>query len=484
MAVDIRSPLYILGALLSVFSLGLLAPAFADWVDGGPDVAMFLICFLVTIFAGGMLMAAFRPREKISVTIHQAFVLTALAWTVLTLFAALPFSVASLHISYTDAFFEAMSAVTTTGSTVLTGLDDMPSGLLLWRSLLQWMGGVGIIVMAVAILPFLRIGGMQLFRTESSDRSEKTLPRVSQISTAIVVFYLLFSAVIFVLLWSVGLSFFDAVNHTMTAVSTAGFSTRDASVAGLANPAAEYVLTLAMLVAGATFMTMIQSYRGGSLMLLRDTQIRVYLLVVFVSTAAMTAWRLANSESGIEESFRQSLFNVTSIVTTTGFATADYTTWGAFPIALMLFLTFVGGCTGSTAGGLKIFRFQILYQLARVQLNRLTHPHAVIVPRFNGREVSRDVINSVAGFVFLYFFCFVAIAIGLSLSGLDLATAVSGSATALGNVGPGVGEIIGPAGNFQSLPDGAKWLLSFGMLLGRLELLTLLVLLMPGFWRA
>ena len=484
MAVDIRSPLYILGALLSVFSVGMLVPAFADWVDGGPDVAMFLVCFLVTIFAGGTLMAAFRPREKISVTVHQAFVLTALAWIVLTLFAALPFSVASLHIRYTDAFFEAMSAVTTTGSTVLTGLDDMPSGLLLWRSLLQWMGGVGIIVMAVAILPFLRIGGMQLFRTESSDRSEKSLPRVSQISAAIMVFYLLFSAIVFVLLWAVGLSFFDSVNHAMTAVSTAGFSTRDASVGGLGNPAAEYVLSLAMLVAGATFMTMIQSYRSSSLALLRDTQIRVYLLVVLFCTAAMTAWRLATSDSSLEESFRQSLFNVTSIVTTTGFATADYTSWGAFPIALMLFLTFVGGCTGSTAGGLKIFRFQILYQLARIQLNRLTHPHAVIVPRFNGREVGRDVINSVAGFVFLYFFCFVVIAIGLSLFGLDLATAVSGSATALGNVGPGIGEVIGPAGNFQPLPDGAKWLLAFGMLLGRLELLTLLVLLMPGFWRA
>ena len=366
MAVDIRSPLYILGALLSVFSVGMLVPAFADWVDGGPDVAMFLVCFLVTIFAGGTLMAAFRPREKISVTVHQAFVLTALAWIVLTLFAALPFSVASLHIRYTDAFFEAMSAVTTTGSTVLTGLDDMPSGLLLWRSLLQWMGGVGIIVMAVAILPFLRIGGMQLFRTESSDRSEKSLPRVSQISAAIMVFYLLFSAIVFVLLWAVGLSFFDSVNHAMTAVSTAGFSTRDASVGGLGNPAAEYVLSLAMLVAGATFMTMIQSYRSSSLALLRDTQIRVYLLVVLFCTAAMTAWRLATSDSSLEESFRQSLFNVTSIVTTTGFATADYTSWGAFPIALMLFLTFVGGCTGSTAGGLKIFRFQILYQLARI----------------------------------------------------------------------------------------------------------------------
>lgn len=484
MAVDIRSPLYILGALLSVFSVGMLLPALADWVDGGPDSAVFFICFIVTIFAGGTLMAAFRPREKISVTIHQAFVLTAATWTLMTVFAALPLSASSLHLSFADAFFEAMSGVTTTGSTVLVGLDKMPTGILLWRGLLNWFGGVGIIVMAVAILPFLRIGGMQLFRTESSDRSEKSLPRVSQISVAIIVFYLLLSAVSVVLLWLVGVDLFDAILHTMAAVATGGFSNYDASVAGLNNMAAEYILTAIMFIGGATFMLFINSWRTRSLAFLRDSQLRVYFWLIVVCTLALMVWRLATGDFGIEPAFRHSLFSVVSIVTTTGFVTADYTTWGSFPIALMLFLTFTGACTGSTAGGLKIFRFQILYQMAKAQLLRLTHPNAVLVPRFNEREISREVVNSVAGFVFLYFFCFVAIAIGLSFFGLDLATSVSGSATALGNVGPGLGDVIGPSGNFKSLPDGAKWLLSFGMLLGRLELLTLLVLLMPSFWRA
>jgi len=484
MAVDIRSPLYILGALLSVFSVGMLLPAVADWIDGGPDSAMFFICFIVTIFAGGTLMAAFRPREKISVTIHQAFVLTAATWSLMTVFAALPLAVSSLHLSFADAFFEAMSGVTTTGSTVLVGLDKMPTGILLWRGLLNWFGGVGIIVMAVAILPFLRIGGMQLFRTESSDRSEKSLPRVSQISVAIIVFYLLLSAVSVVLLWLVGVPLFDSVLHTMAAVATGGFSNHDASVGGLENKAAEYILVAIMFIGGATFMLFINAWRTRSFAFLRDSQLRVYFWLIVICTIAMMVWRLSTGEFQVEAAFRHSLFMVVSIVTTTGFVTADYTTWGSFPIALMLFLTFTGACTGSTAGGLKIFRFQILYQMAKAQLLRLTHPNAVLVPRFNDREISREVINSVAGFVFLYFFCFVAIAIGLSMFGLDLATAVSGSATALGNVGPGLGDTIGPSGNFKSLPDGAKWLLSFGMLLGRLELLTLLVLFMPNFWRA
>ncbi|MGE0152112.1 MAG: TrkH family potassium uptake protein [Reyranellaceae bacterium] len=484
MAVDLRSPLYILGALLAVFSFSMLVPALADWIDGGPDAAMFFICFIVTLFAGVTLLAAFRPREKVSVTVNQAFVLTPLAWLVLTLFAALPFAVSSIHVSYTDAFFEAMSGVTTTGSTVLVGLDRMPSGILWWRSLLNWLGGVGFIVMAVAILPFLSIGGMQLFRTESSDRTEKILPRVSQVSLAIIVFYLLLSAVSMVALWLSGLTLFEAVHHTMSAVATGGFSTHDASIGGLNNKAAEYVLAAVMFLGGATFFLFINAWRIRSAGFLRDSQLQVYFLLVAVCTLLLMGWRLGSGDFELEQTFRESLFSVVSIVTTTGFATADYTTWGDFPIVLMFFLTFAGGCTGSTAGGVKIFRYQILCQMALAQLRRLTHPHAVLVPRYNGREVSREVINSVAGFVFLYFFCFALLAVGLGLFGLDLDTALSGAATALGNVGPGIGDTIGPAGNFKPLPDGAKWLLAFGMLLGRLELLTLLVLLTPGFWRS
>ena len=484
MAVDIRSPLFILGALLSVFSFGMLIPALADWIDGGPDVAMFLASFVVTIFAGGTLMTAFKPRERISVTVHQAFVLTALAWLAIAVFAALPLAVSSLHLSFTDAFFEAMSGVTTTGSTVLVGLDAMPSGVLWWRSLLQWFGGVGIIVMAVAILPFLRIGGMQLFRTESSDRSEKTLPRVSQISAAILVFYVSATAIVALALALCGLSAFDAVNHAMTSIATAGFSTYDASVGALHNPLAEYVLIVAMVVGGMPLLVLIASLRGADLRFARDTQIHVYLSLIAISTLLLFAWRMIHHDGPVEQAFRDSMFSVVSIATTTGYATADYSIWGSFPIVLILFLMFNGGCTGSTSGGLKIFRLQILYQMARIQITRLTHPNAVIVPRFNDREVTRDVITSVAGYVFLYFFCFVVIAIGMSMFGLDLETSVSGAATALGNVGPGVGNVIGLAGNFASLPDGAKWLLAFGMLLGRLEILTLVVLFLPSFWRA
>ncbi len=484
MAVDLRSPLYILGILLGIFAFAMLLPAFAEWVEGGEDAGMFLISFAVTAFAGGTLAAAFRPREKVSIDVHQAFVLTAAAWIVITTFAALPLAVSSVGISYTDAFFEAMSGVTGTGATVLVGLETLPAGVLWWRTILIWLGGIGIIVMAVAVLPFLRIGGMQLFRAESSEKSEKTLPRMSQISLAITVYYFLVSLAGSLLLWASGLGLGDAIHHGFGAVATGGFSTLDASFGGFNNPLGEYVMALLMFIGGMTFIVMINSWRLRQALFLRDSQIRTFAAVVLASALTLTLWRWLGSEAPLEEAFRQSLFHVVSIVTTSGFVTADYTSWGAFPIVLMLFLTFIGACTGSTSGGVKIFRYQILYQLARVQLARLTHPNAVIVPRFNGREVSREVINSVAGFVFLWFFCFVILSIGLSLFGLDIDTAVSAAATSLANVGPGVGPIVGPAGTFQPLPDGAKWLLSFGMLLGRLEMLTLLVLLMPSFWRA
>lgn len=484
MAVDIRSPLYILGALLGIFSFGMLLPAFAEWAEGGQDGDMFLACFAITAFTGGVLMSAFRPRDKVSIDVHQAFVLTALAWIVITLFAALPLSVSSVGISYTDAYFEAMSGVTGTGATVLVGIENLPVGILWWRTILIWFGGVGIIVMAVAVLPFLRIGGMQLFRAESSEKSEKTLPRMSQISVFITVYYFFVSIIGSLLLWAAGLTLGDAIHHGFGAIATGGFSTLDASFGGFKNAVAEYIMTVLMFIGGMTFIVMINSWRARRLLFVRDSQIRAYFLIVAASALALTAYRWISSDAPLEEAFRQSFFHVVSIITTSGFATTDYTTWGTFPILLMLFLTFIGACTGSTSGGVKVFRYQILYQLARVQLARLTHPNAVIVPRFNGREVSREVINSVAGFVFLWFFCFVVLSIALSAFGLDIDTAISGAASSLGNVGPGVGEIIGPSGNFKSLPDGAKWLLSFGMLLGRLEMLTLLVLLMPSFWRA
>ncbi|MDF3076001.1 MAG: trkH 1 [Alphaproteobacteria bacterium] len=484
MAVDIRSPLYILGILLCIFSFGMVLPAFAEWVEDGADAGMFLICFGVTFFAGGTLAVSFRPRDKVSIDVHQAFVLTALAWIVITLFAAIPLSASSAGISYTDAVFEAMSGVTGTGATVLVGLEQLPAGILWWRTILVWFGGVGIIVMAVAVLPFLRIGGMQLFRAESSEKSEKTLPRMSQISAAITVYYFFVSIAGSLLLWATGLKLGDAIHHGFGAVATGGFSTLDSSFGGFKNPAAEYIMTVLMFIGGMTFIVMIQSWRARQLLFLRDSQIRAYFLIVMSCALTLTLWRWGTSEAPLEEAFRHSIFHVVSIITTAGFATTDYTTWGTFPIVMMLFLTFIGACTGSTSGGVKVFRYQILYQLARVQIAKLTHPNAVIVPRFNGREVSREVINSVAGFVFLWFFCFIVLSIALSLFGLDIDTAISGAASALGNVGPGVGETIGPAGTFQPLPDGAKWLLSFGMLLGRLEMLTLLILLMPSFWRA
>lgn len=483
MPIDLRPPFYILGALLCIAAAGMLVPALADAFTGGPDEGVFAACAGVGVFAGGILMFAFRPRERLNLNVQQAFLLTCLAWIALTLLTALPMAAGSYRLSYVDAVFEAMSGLTTTGSTVIVGLDKAPTGLLLWRALLQWFGGVGIIVMAVAILPFLRIGGMQLFRTESSDKSDKFLPRVSQVAVAIVLFYLAISVLFALAMWATGVSLFDAVCHMMAAVATGGFSNLDASVGGYGNPAFEWACIAAMAAGGSTFVVLIRAWQGDRRALWQDTQLRAYVGILLAAAVSLTLWQTAINDQPAAKAFRDSLFATVSIVTTTGFVTEDYTTWGAFPITLVFFLTFIGGCTGSTSGGLKVFRVQILVEMARIGIARLTHPNAVYVPMFNRSEVSRDVINSVLGFVFLYGMTFAVLSVGLSAFGLDIVTSLSGAATALGNVGPGLGDKIGPAGNFAGLPDGAKVLLTIGMLMGRLELLTLLVLFTRGFWR-
>lgn len=481
-ALDFRPVGFALGLLVIAVGVAMLAPALVDRVAGDDEWLAFVRASAITVFFGGLL--AFSCRvDKIELSLRAAFVLTTLGWVLTSLFAALPLYMTSIELSVTDAVFEAVSGLTTTGSTVISGLDHMPPGILLWRSLMQWLGGIGIIVMAVAILPYLKVGGMQLFKMESSDTSEKALPKAAQIATATVSAYILLTLSCFGLYWAFGMTSFEAVAHAMTTLATGGYSTSDSSM-GAFNPSVQWTGTLFMLLGGLPFLLYFRAVTGGSLrIILKDPQVRAFLTAVGVLIAALTLWLTITTGEAPLDALRLVAFNVVSVITTTGFATTDYTVWGSFALMVFFFLTFVGGCTGSTSGGVKILRFQFLFMLLRRQMHRLLYPHAVTSDRYAGIRLSEDLLFSAAAFIFIFFLGFWGTALALSLMGLDYATSLSGAATAVANVGPGVGPIIGPAGNFSSLPDAAKLVLCGAMLLGRLEFMTITVLLTRYFWR-
>ncbi|MGF1631244.1 MAG: TrkH family potassium uptake protein [Kiloniellaceae bacterium] len=473
--------LFIIGILMSVMGLAMIAPAVADGLAGSPDWITFAVSAACAALLGGSCIFSSAGRP-IRLSLRQGFLLTSLSWFSLSAVGALPFVVSDLHLSYTDAFFEAVSGLTTTGSTVLVGLDTMPPGILLWRAMLQWLGGIGIIVMAIAMLPFLRVGGMQLFRMESSDRSEKALPRAAQLAAATSVAYAVLTVACVVAYFAAGMSGFEAVVHAMTTVSTGGFSTSDSSMGHFQSPTIHWIATLFMALGALPFVIYIQAVQGKHRPILANSQIRRFLQGLAIAILVMTVWVWAAGEP-LADALRLAAFNVVSVVTTTGYATADYGLWGTFPVLMFFFLTFLGGCTGSTSGGIKTLRFELAFILIRNQIQRLYLPHAVLGMSYKGQALSSEVVRSAMIFIFIFVLGVAVLGISLGAVGLDFVTAFSGAATALANVGPGLGDVIGPAGNFSSLPDSAKWLLSIGMLVGRLEFLTVLVVLSPMFWR-
>ncbi len=474
--------LLVVGLLLAVLAVAMWLPAMVDAVAGDGGAGAFLASSLITMFTGLGLVLANRGSAT-TLSTRQAFILTTAAWVVIAAFAALPFTLSGLGLGYVDAFFEAMSGITTTGSTVISGLDEAPRGILLWRALLQWLGGIGIIVMAIAILPMLRVGGMQLFRMEATDTAEKVLPRVAQIAAATGAIYLGLTVVCALAMWSAGMSAFEATAHAMTTVATGGFSTSDSSLGHFQLAPVEWITTLFMILGSLPFVLYLQAVRGAPLLLWRDSQIRCFLAVVALSVAMVAVWQMRAGDVSAAVALRLSAFNVVSIITGTGYSTADYASWGGFAVMAFFFFMFIGGCAGSTTCGIKIFRFQVLYTTARVQMRRLLQPHGVFIPHYNNKPIPESVSNAVLSFTFLFVLIFALLALALMALGLDFVTSASGAATAIANVGPGLGPVIGPQGTFAPLPDAAKWLLSAGMLLGRLELLTVLVLLTPRFWR-
>jgi len=466
-----------------MLGMAMLVPAIADAATDNPDWAVFLASAFVTLFVGGTLILTTRAKFS-NLVVRQAFILTTAAWVALAAFAALPFAFSNLGLSYTDAFFEAMSGITTTGSTVITGLDTAPPGILLWRALLQWLGGIGIIVMAISILPLLQVGGMQLFRMESSDSSDKAFPRVAQISAATAIIYTILTLVCAVAMWAAGMTPFEAAAHSMTTIATGGFSTSDASIGHFDSALMDWIVIIFMILGSLPFVLYFAMIRGNPRALVRDTQVQWFLITVAVSILLVAFWLVSKNDIELMRAIRLSSFNVVSIITGTGYASADYNAWGLLPVTAFFFFMFIGGCAGSTSCGIKIFRYQILFANARVQFRRMWQPNVVYSPRYNHKPIPESVTDAVMSFFFMFALIFGVLALALSLIGLDFVTAVSGAATAIANVGPALGPTIGPSGTFAPLPDAAKWVLSIGMLLGRLELFTVLVLFSPAFWRA
>ncbi len=472
----------VLGYLLLLLSLVHLSAAAVSFFFAEASFWTFISTALLTAGCGYAL--AYYGRGAEQMKSRQLFLLTTLSWLVICIFSALPFWLIVPGSSFANAWFETVSGITTTGSTVYSGLENLPKGILFWRAVLNWIGGIGIIVMALAILPALKIGGMRLFKTESSDTSEKILPRSSSMSAAIGGVYLVLSLVTAIAYYLAGMNGFDAITHMMATVATGGFANYDASFGIYKEmPQIYWLSSLFMLIAAMPFVLFISYVKGDRKALWRDPQVRAFLLIVLCCTLLLTLYQVRHNQRDVFEALTHSLFNVVSIITTCGFASEDYTLWGNMAIMLFFYLTFAGACSGSTSGGLKIFRIQLAAMLLTKQLKLLIHPKAVWKARYGNKTVDDQLLGNVLAFCFIYFASIGFIALMLSFYELDLVTAVTGAATAVANVGPGLGSIIGPAGNFATLPDGAKWWLSFGMLLGRLEILTLLVLFTPAYWR-
>ncbi|MEO1090284.1 MAG: TrkH family potassium uptake protein [Pseudomonadota bacterium] len=481
---DLRPVLRVIGVLLTVLAAFMMPSMFADLLVGNPDWLVFMLASGVTLFVGITFLLANRGATMAVLSTRQAFILTTAVWAVLTVFASLPFLYSEEGMAPADAFFEAMSGITTTGATVMSDLDHAPPGLLLWRSMLQWLGGIGIIVMGVAVLPLLSVGGMQLFRTENSDRSDKILPRAAQLASAIGAIYFAFTFACAACYWMAGMTTFDALNHAMTTVATGGYSTRDASMAAFQSPMIEWTAVTFMLVGAVPFVLYIQAANGNLRALFRDVQVLWFAGIVIGSWATLSIALAVGRGDEPLTALRLAAFNTTSVITGTGYASQDFGAWGPLAVACFFFLMCVGGCTGSTTGGIKVFRFAVLYAIARTQVLRLIQPNGVFLATYAGRPVPDAVAISVMAFFFVFALSFSVLAVVLSAIGLDYLTAMSASVSALANVGPGLGNHIGPAYHYGDLPDVAKWLLALGMLLGRLEMFTVLVLLTPAFWRS
>ena len=477
-----KTVFFAIGVLLITLGTFMLIPFFVQFIYDERN-GTFLSSASITIFIG-ILLVLTNLEENKKLNLQQAFLLTTLSWLSIAIFGCIPFLLSNLNLSVVDAFFESMSGITTTGSTVITNLDNAPKGILIWRAILQWLGGIGVIVMAITVLPLLNVGGMQLFRMESSDTTEKILPRAREVTIIISIIYLTLTFTCGIAYWLVGMNIFDSIAHSMTTIATGGFSTYSSSIGYFQNPKIEIIAIIFIVLGSIPFIAYLKFVKGDQKIFFKDVQIKGLIYIFIVSILLMLLYLLlSNKEYSFAENLRISTFNVVSILSGTGYVTSDFSLWGKFPLIFFLFLMFIGGCAGSTTCGIKIFRFQILGLFILNQIKKLIYPHGIFPMKYNNEKISNPFIYSIMTFIFLYFFIFFILAALLSLDGLDFVTALSGSASAISNVGPGLGDVIGPNGNFSDLPNFSKLSLSLGMLLGRLELFAVLVLFFPSFWK-
>ena len=477
-----KTVFFLVGILLIVLGAAMLAPYSLQLIlkEGSHS---FISASIVTIFIGSLFVLGNLDKE-FKLNLRQTFLFSSLAWFMIAVFGSLPFLLSAQEFSFSESFFESMSGITTTGATIISNLDDSPKSILLWRAIMQWLGGIGIVVMAITILPLLQVGGMQLFKMEGPDSTEKILPRTIEVAATIISIYIILTFLCGFFYWIFGMSIFDSVSHAMTTIATGGFSTHNESIGFFKNSNIEIVASIFIILGSIPFISYLKFAQGNKKVFFQDVQIKGLIYILLISISVMFLYLIFTSnDSSLFDKIRISSFNVISILSGTGYVTDDFGLWGKFSLIFFLFLMFVGGCAGSTACGIKIFRLQMLLIFLKNQIKRLISPNSVIITKYNNQKISDNFINSVIIFIFTFLFIFLIIAMLLSISGLDFITSISGAASSISNVGPGLGDIIGPNGNYKDIPDISKWILSFGMLLGRLELFAVLVLFFPSFWR-
>lgn len=474
--------LRILGFLLLVEGIAMLLAMLVAIIYKGSDIVAFAQSSLICITIGTIILLIYRNVKK-DLGKREGFVIVSLVWIMFSFFGSLPFIFSGSIPDLTNAFFETMSGFTTTGSSILNDIESLPNGILFWRSMTQWLGGMGIIVLSLAILPIFGIGGMQLFAAEvPGPVADKISPRISSTAKKLWAIYVFFTALETLLLWTGGMTLFDAVNHSFTTMATGGYSTKQASIAYWQSPFIQYTITVFMIIAGTNFAVSYLVLTGRFKKAFENEELRYYFFFIALFTVIIFAGLLITTSLGIEVAFRNSIFQVASIITTTGYATVDYLHWIPFLTTVLFAVFFFGGSAGSTGGGLKIMRVVLLLKNSYYELRRLIHPNAIIPVRFNNSAVDDNIITNVLAFFMLYFIIFFGSTVFLTLFVPDLPSAMGAVATALGNIGPGLG-IYGPAENFYLLHPAGKWFLSFLMLLGRLELFTILILFSPAFWK-
>ena len=476
-----KTVFFTLGVLQIILGISMIIPILTQIIYSEIDSSFISASIISVVFGILFFLSNFNHDKKLN--LQQAFLLTALSWLSIAIFGSLPFIFSNLQLSIVDAFFESMSGITTTGSTIITNLEQAPKAILLWRSILQWLGGIGIIVMAITLMPLMNVGGMQLFKISSNDSSEKILPKTKEIALRLIYIYLVLTSLCAATYKIFGMSFFDSLTHSMTTIATGGFSNYDESIGYFDSLPIEISSMFFIILGSLPFIAYIKFLNGNKKIFISDVQIMSFIKIILFSTLILFIYLSIQNNGFINVDLRSITFNVISILTGTGYVTREFDSWGNFPLIFFLGLMFVGGCAGSTTCGIKIFRIQILYLFMLNQLKKIIYPKGIFIIKYDKNNVDEKFMASIISFIYLYIIIFFIITALLTLCGLDFITSISGAATSISNVGPGLGSTIGPNGNFSLLPDSAKWILSAGMILGRLELFAVLVLFLPSFWR-